>query len=110
MPGLSVDVSTLAGIFILVGTLTLLERVTGELFTQIGVDELGLRVLVVTEDDLGCMPLSRVVDSETAEFCQNAACGKVGLSVFEHCLGGDDVIRAVLDHTIPVLLVHRVVP
>ena len=109
-PRFSVDVATFAWVFALVRALAELKLVTGEFFRQVGVDELLLRVAVIPEDDLSRMTLCRVVHGQTRQLREDLPGYEVVLAVVEDRFRSLDIVRAVLHHSIPVLLVDRLVP
>src|SRR3954471_3375043 len=79
--GLSVDVPSLSRIFATVRRLSVVIDVPRELLAEVGVVELGLRVLVVTEHNFGGMPLCRVVDREPTQGSQDLTCDVIALTV-----------------------------
>lgn len=82
---------------------------TQEHLTEIGVVEGTLRSSVITENDLTCMSLCAVVDTQTAQLSENLPSYEVLLTSFERSLGRENIVTAVVGNTLPMLLINRLV-
>ena len=68
------------------------EGISGEHIREVGEVEFRLRMLVVLEYDLCGMGVGGVVDRQATEHGQHLSCGEILLEVFEHGLGGPEVV------------------
>src|SRR4029078_6749762 len=74
---LGIYITPLTDFFSMVGALSVLVDITRKLLGQIGVDEVRLRVLVVSEYDLGRVLLCCVVDRQPRDVRQDLSCDEV---------------------------------
>src|SRR3954447_17979378 len=102
-------VSTFSGAFVSVKALTRVERVTWKLLTQICVDEVLLRVLVVSKYDLRGMCLSSIVDAQSTQFGHDLTGDEILPAIFEHSFSCSNIVDAIFNDSRPLFLIDGLI-